>query len=669
MFQLSFREAKTIVFACAFLAQSCAETPTTKIETPTVAVTGGEGAIAMDPPSYGPVAEPENLFGVFRVGSPISDLAVWRDLLPAHIPIAQLVSQGAPGLARIVYGSLGEYVDVGSPADIVVMDVDGDKEMVGSVVLRGVPALEAAAPEDFVIKARRDGSYSVTVRAESENTGLVGENKLHCAIFPGGEPVELHLVCAPTKKSLALGGPFIARNVSREKVSPGFHFNVPESAFRKMFTKRTNEKDAEAGDSKSKTAGSALGKKWLDDFSRDFSSVSASLAADPSGVKVGSKIVFRGATSPFSASLLGTPGAPTPALFWSIPKDADIAFVFPGATHETLKATLGTFWADMEAAFIEDEGEDLTNVPAFFAELKKLFMQGGPIAFAHGPSFASTQTSPRASLIKKAAAIPSANTSKEPDNIKNYRKARTILAGWGAIGMPEPSQKWVDGLREALRISNLPTRNGASRTTPPSQGAGGAPNAGTPKSATPSKKRPNGRGRNVTREVKVRPADALPPGTLHIVNTETPNPSYVVYQGGDAPLITTVIDHVFVAGTKDVTWIVFAEDETLAAEKLWQLLESGTNSIRDRQDLKMLQSAPNGAIGFATLRGFVSMWTDFNDAAELTQLKRAFGLPSGANTPFFISMETRRNEAGGTTLALSGDVSIAGALDLIQWFQ
>jgi hypothetical protein len=499
----------------------------------------------------------------------------------------------------------------------------------------------------------------VTPKRDAKDAGLVGKFKLACGVYPGGEPVRAHLVCSADAKALESAAPYLARTVSRQAAAPGIHYEMPEAAMRRVIEAREQAADAEVDDEPAAEAGRQIGARWVKGLNADFESLGLDLSAGTDGVSVGMDLRFRSVKSSLTHVAVGQRGVAVPAAFWSIPGDADLALYLPGAQPDALRASLGSFWTDVAEAMPDDE------VPReawrdFVAQASKLLLTGGPLMFAHGAAPASTAASGPGS-----ARVPS-------DPVKAHQQARAAAAGWAVVGVSEPVTKWTGGLRELLRISNTAKKPAAGAVA--GAGAGPKPGGTAPPAKPRSKSKPS-RTLSTTKEVPVRASEGLPAGTLHLVRHEAPNPAYAPPSDDDAPAAEAPHDeHVFVAGNAESTWIVVSENEALARAKVKELLKGGTTSIQARPDLAPLRSLPAGGIGFGTLRGLLVLMSERDTPVTLRRsealLAAAAQLPSAGTAPIFVSLASTPNARGeGATLRVSATISIAAALDLIQWMQ
>lgn len=625
------RRSAGLAIACALGASCSSAPPPPPVASPpvTVAATAAPEADPEPAPDLAPVAEPAGLVGVLRVGNPIRDLVILRDLVPAHLPIGRVLAAGPEGLSSATFGALATEIDSGLPLDIALFG-DGST-FVGSVVLRDLDLAKKAGAADFDFRAAADGSIAVVPRRKAKNATIIAQSELACGVYPGGTPLRQHLVCAPDKETLALAAPYLARTVGARPEAPGVRFDVPAAAMTTLLADRQSKAKADVDDS----AGARLATSWMKAFTSDLGGLSVELAADQKGVSLSSDVTFRSTRSPLSLIALTAPGGPVPAMFWSVPKDADVALALPGAPAITLqKAMPGAFWSELTAAFAEDVEEGIAAATA--VELRKLFLTGGPLVFAHGP----------APAIVVKPGVPPRKPAADP--AKRFVEVRDAFGGWALVGAPEPITRWTAGLHELVRLGNHPGKKSASDTTL--------------------------RTHSTFREVPLRPADKLPAGTLHIVFHETPNAAYVRGAGGHAPLQAPIDTHLFVGGSADLTWMSVAPTEALARAKLQAALAGGEDTLAKRADLEPLRAAPVGGLGFATLKGAIHLFSDAESTDDVlsaaTRSLLASQLPSGGADPIFLRVATRSDEAtGGANLHVALTFSITAALDVIQYMQ
>jgi len=646
----------------AVAAASCSPPPPPPA-TPSVAVAPSAAPPVTSPLDLGPVEQPESLSGVLRIGSPIRDLVMWRDLLPAHTPMGQLAALGPEGVADLALGSLGRHVDLEAPLDALFLKGQ-PSHIVVSLVLRDLAEARRSAAADFDIVALDDGSFDVRPRSTAKAAGLIAKMKLSCGIFPGGTPVVHHLICSAKPPGLEAGAPYLARNVARNPAAPGMHYAAPESAFRDAMAEAQQSLDEEADLDKdpSDAAGRRLGRQWAAQLGSDFKTAAMDLTATPEGVALGVDVHFRSLRSPFSLAVLGTRSAAVPAVFWTLPADAGLALCLPGAAPDAMRAAIGTMWTDFAETAPTNEipREAWRKVTD---GVSQLLFTGGPLVVAHGTGTPRAVAAPAAAPHKTPAASASAPAT---DPAKRFREARTAAAGWVVFAMPEPSSKWTTGVRDIFKIV-------VARPKKPSvSGAKGQPATSPTKGPPPAPKVRRSTGTDA--EVPVRASEKLPAGTLHIVHRETPNPDFQPGPGTSSALEGPYEVHVFVSGTAENTWIAVSENEALARLKLHEAMTGDAGGIGSRADLSPLRTLSPGGIGFGSLAGVVALFSggDTTGALERSRAKLASvaQLPSAGTTPMFLSLAPRASgDKGGATLRISAALSIAAAIDVIQWIQ
>lgn len=616
--------------------------------TPTIAVAGTRAPDAPPEPEPEPEAapEPEDLLGVVRVGSPLRELAAWRDLLPAHTAFGQLASHGAAAVAMSVLGSLGEHVDVGAPFDMAILDESdgGGPPFVASVVLRDAAEAQRKAAADFEFVPLPDGSVAVKPRRGAKNVGLVARFELACAILRGGAPRAAHLVCAGNRERLAQAGPYLARTVALEPAGEGLQVEIPEAALgRKLaaYTDGGEDGDGAADEAmdRSHAAGRRMANALVGQFAGDFSKIALGASASTSGVTIGLDLRFRSLRSPLSVALVGTRGQGVPETFWKMPADADLALYFPGAPPDTMRAAFGPIWTELGEILPGDDGVPRETWRAFAARMKELFFTGGPLLVAHGP-----------------AAAPAKAPARAADPKKQHQAARAAAAGWVLFGAPEPVSKWATGLRDLVTLDGT---SGRKKTG----GATGSPGAAKKKSD---------RDHTKSEVLKIAASEKLPAGSLHFVLRTTPVPAYTPAAGGEPPLEAGYEEHVFVAGSEEHTWIALSENEALARAKVREALAPDGRGLAGRTELAPIRSLPPGGAGFMTLRGVLALDDEADTPAQLAasqaEQQALAALPSAGLAPMFVSSSPAQ-EGEGASLRLGGALSIAAALDLIRWIQ
>lgn len=617
--------------------------------TPTIAVAETRAPDGPPEPEAEAAPEPADLLGVVRVGSPLRELAAWRDLLPAHTVFGQLASHGAAAVAMSVLGSLGEHVDVGAPLDVAILDESdgGGPPFVASVVLRDAGEAQRKAAADFEFVPLPDGSVAVKPRRGAKNVGLVARFELACAILRGGAPRAAHLVCAGDRERLAQAGPYLARTVALEPAGDGLQVEIPEAALgRKLAAYTAGDEDGDDGDDaadgamdRSHAAGRRMAKALVGQFAGDFSKIALGASASPSGVAIGLDLRFRSLRSPLSVALVGTRGQGVPDTFWKMPADADLALYFPGAPPATLRGAFEPIWTELGEILPDDDGVQRETWRAFASRMKDLFFTGGPLLVAHGP-----------------AAAPAKAPARAADPKKQHQAARAAAAGWTLFGAPEPASKWVTGLQGLLTLDEK----------------AGSKKAGGAKGGAGATKKKAHRDRSTYRVLKIAASEKLPAGSLHFVIRTTPEPGYTPAAGGEPPLEAAYEEHVFVAGSEEHTWIALSENEALARAKVREALAPDGAGLAGRAELAPIRALPPGGVGFVTLRGVLALDDGADTPAQLAaaqaEQQALAALPSAGLAPMFVSSSPVQ-EGEGASLRIGGALSIAAALDLIRWVQ
>lgn len=647
-----------LVALAAIGAVSCGPAVADPPKTPggTVAIAQREAAGPTDAPNLEPVAEPGNLAGIFRIGTPAQDMLVWRYLLPPQHPVGQLLALEIDEMVKVIFGSIGDEIDTSLPFDFVVLRRDtaekkDDNVFVGSFVLRDLAAARKKAAADFDLRDGADGTLFVTPRKNARRAGVLAKMGVECRVFPGGEALQHHLVCGGDPEDISAAGPYLARNVSRKPVTPGMTYDVPESVVTRLLAGVQQDAEAKLTPSADEAtlAGRRIGFKWTKEFVQDFASFSMNLSGNGNGLAIGADFQMRSVKSPLSLWAIGAPPKPAPAIFWSIPRDADLAIGLPGASREAVqKATGSAFWADLKAtmpsSFAPDVTEGLGN------ELAKLLLTGGPMVIAHGPN------------------APPPSGSKPPaDPAKRYSTLRAAAAGWALAGMPEPASKWTASVREIVRLLKKPLL-----TSPGSPGATAPPSGTSTRANGPDTQREN----SVISEVPVRANEDLPKGTIHVVDDVKPNPAFRTEKDPKhrKPLEGPYQNHLYIGGNDDVVWIVFSENEALARVKLHEAMTGDAGTLKARQELTPLKSLPPGGIGFGTMLGVMRLFGDSESTDEIVShvgvLSAISQLPSAGSLPVFLSItSTPEGKQGGVMARVTAAASLPAATDVVDFLQ
>lgn len=660
--------AALVAAAAAVTSVACSSAPPPGPGTATVALSAPTAAPPPAPPlTFDPVAAPASLTGVFRIGSPVRDLVMWRDLLPAHTPFGQLAALGPDGLADLVFGSLGAQVDLAAPLDALSLETGPEKSagIVASVTLLDLAEAQRIAAADFELEPLDDGTYDVRPRPKAKHAGLIAKMDLACGIFPGGAPLAHHLVCAATPELLEAGGAYLSRTVTRRPAAPGMHYELPASVFQEAFAKGNPKlDDQDDSDDPGAAAGRRLGTQWGEQLAADFENGAMDLTATPSGLALGLDLNFRSLRSPFSLALVGTRAAAIPDTFWKLPADADLAVYLPGAAPAAMHNALGSMWTDFaESVSDTDIPRDTWRLAT--DKMSKLLLTGGPLLIAHGPA---PVAKPTATPARPATPPPAGSPAAAAEAGKRFQEARKAAAGWLVLTMPEPSAAWTTGLHEITQLMVQSHKKPTSRTAPSA-----APTAPTP-GAPPAKKRLAKRSFDTDFELPVRASEGLPAGAIHLVHRETPNPAFVPLPKGPAALEAAYDVHIFVAGTTSNTWIAISENEALARLKLREAMTTDATGIGTRADLAPLHALPVGGIGFGSLRGIFALLGKDDTTADLlaaaaTQSTLA-QLPSAGAAPMFLSFSpSAPGESGATRLRIETFLSIAATIDVIQRLQ
>jgi hypothetical protein len=209
------------------------------------------------------------------------------------------------------------------------------------------------------------------------------------------------------------------------------------------------------------------------------------------------------------------------------------------------------------------------DVEASQAVLGRLFLTGGPWVFASGHR------------TDKARVALDAYVDRGVSSEQARSVARAALQGWALAEVDEPPAKWIDGVKELIRLDGIRPTTAPTKQGPPD-----------PEHTT----------------LSLAPVDKafhLPAETMDLKASVTPARDWVEAQkksGGKAVPAIPHTTHVFVVPDGNRTWFAIAEDPALAAAKVRVALRgSAAETIRSRGELDMLRAAPAGAAGFIAL--------------------------------------------------------------------
>jgi len=540
-------------------------------------------------------AEPADLMTWVRLAAPGRDLPVVGMLVPTNANVNALLAHPELGLRVAVGGTLERAVALDQPADLVMpapAQVNPKEGRFAFAVGLQPRAADAAALRD-VFRVDKIGGHLRLEPTQPGVAGLIGK-ALTCEIWPAGPTPRL--VCASDAPLLDAYGPFLARGALRLASRAALYTKLPGAWVRSSYAAQQKPRPAGQAPSDAEEAGERFGQDFMEQYARDLAGISAELDLQRGQVEVVFEQTFERATSTAALVQCAHVGAPEglPDAFWRAPNDADGAVFFQGAPPEVMKPIGARAFQELADAIPEMTAAARADM---VAATRALFLTGGPAVVAYGHDRAAAQRA----LERLAAAPPGPRPGKRPDPAgeRALLAAHAAVTGWTLVHVDEPSARWRDGLRELTRVMEKRYPKDEPKAGPPSAGGAAPP---------PKKKESESRMLETWHEVPVKPADGLPPGSLHLRLASRPNPLHV--PKGDASRSPSVPSdtHVLMAPDGDGTWLAVAEDEAVARQKLLQTLAHHPGAtLRERPDLGPLGGRSGAGAGFFTLAGILSL--------------------------------------------------------------
>jgi hypothetical protein len=603
--------------------------------------------------------EPVNLAFSAQLASPGRDLPVIGLLLP--VPAAAAAALRNPVLAatNLFGASLASAVDLEQPFDVAMPIQAGEPNSFAfGITLKNDEAERASLRDDFRWIAREGGRSGLTPLHEG-SAGMIGK-MFSCDLWPAWREGAPRLVCATEPSLVQSYGRFLARGVTRRAPTASLQAHFTIAGLRSSMHDTYDALDRAAP--ASVTAGRKMGRRWAERYFDDLTAIDVELTLGAGHVEVALDQTFRSLTSMMTLVQRATANAPQPLpqAFWRLPGDADVAFFLQGTPPDVMKPAGAELLGDALAAIPESELPASARGEVERA-MAALFFTGGPLLVAHGHDRAAAEKA-----LGGLAAIPDKSGKKAVAALEKAQKeARSSLQGWTLIHLDEPPSLWRDGLRELRRVAAKDySIEAAGDSAPAKRSSPGAKN---------KKKKSSERANRAVREVALGPGDALPAGSLHLLNHTWANPDYVPSKGDEAAPILERDLHLFMVPDGEGTWLCIAEDEALARAKLGQVMAPAAPDAR--ADLASLRSARGAGVGFVTLAGLVSLFIpdDSREGMGVARqvLQGASALASGGRTPvplLWTSTDTPRPKGGPLHhVRLSMDLDADALQDAIQW--
>jgi len=576
---------------------SCGGSPPTVAPTAPVAPPVVASAIAAPEPApdVSPVPTPAGLGFTVHLAHPRATFQQLSSLLGSIAAIftgaAKLDPESLIGLA--IGAPVGAVVDLDQPIDLAVSDVDTPErspQIAGAVGLTDPVAARELLEKYYKIAQTSPG----VLRLEPRDDAPDGASPRPCVLAPASSPDATgsrttRLVCGERADAVRHLGPYLTRTMTRL----ASHDDLRVEVFvRELHAPKSGKKELTPGGWAAVDAGAGTGDptdklfgELTDKLTDDVGSVVLEASSDGAAVDVRLSTRFVDTASPLTRALVGagTPSAPTPAAFERLPRDASFAWYGRGATPSDL-APLRASLFDSLRTWLADDGYAPGAIATQLAPFERLALTGGPWVVASGLRLDAA----RAALDAYADAGKTTEAARA--------KARAAMQGWVIGAVEEPSQGWIDGVRELVK-------NDAVKAT------------GKPR-----------RKRDPTKEstrlvlAPVPPALQLPAGTLHVEAHVTQNPEWTLAQKKAStsvrdPVIPHTM-HLFLVPDGARTWLAASEDAALAAREVRGSLAGAgdAGTLRARRDLDALRATPASTAGFVSVASLATMlqsdWSD-----------------------------------------------------------
>jgi hypothetical protein len=597
---------RPVVVGCvALLLASCGGSPPTVAPTVPVAASVKPVAAPAEPaPDVSAVPAPSGLSFTVHLAHPRATIQQLTGLLGSLAAILSGAGNVDPeALVAMAAGApIGKLVDLDQPVDLAVSDIEGEEAMkiAGSAVLADPAGARETLEKFYKWTPTAPGIVRLVPRDDAPDDASPRPCMLTPAFDAGGAQ-RARIVCGASEAAVRHLGPYLARTMPRVTSNADFRLEV---FVRELRSAKSKEPRSTADGAKDPAE--ELVDRMGDQLTDDIAGVVLEASSDGRMLDVTLTTAFSSATSPITRAMLAqaAPASTPPPAFDRLPRDASFAFYARGASAADL-APLRTAFFDSLRRWEADDGYTQAAADKQLAPLEKLFLSGGPCVVATGHKVDAARAAVDAALDRKTPAARA--------------KARTALGAWVVIGVEEPPQAWVDGVRELVKNDGMKPTGKPVRKRDPQ------------KETTRLAMSPVPRGLD------------LPAGTLHVEAHVTQNPAWVAAQRkaklpvGDP--VAPHTEHFFVVPDGTRTWIAVADEPALAAAEVKASLsgapESGT--IASRRDVDAVRALPASSAGWLSVAG-AAMW--LADGATDEGLKKAretmrglAALTAGGTTP------------------------------------
>jgi hypothetical protein len=536
-------------------------------------------------PDLGAVPDPPSLVVSGRIAKPSASLSIvheWTKLaMPQSVEVTDLVLGEA----------VGPLVDLDQPIDFAVA-VAGiglgmrDRTAV-SVALKDVDQAKATLSDRFKLVPAPNGVLLVQGLGRAahgkDDDDRGDDDRRACELAPAFGAAPVRLVCGWNAKALAELAPWLTRTLTRSPAVDDLRVDVRMQGLRGSFPKDrrmlvmllTSGLGERAGVAGNLVA--SFAKEFVD-FAFDLDTISLVVTMSEPVARAALNFKLSGHASSLARVITVYPakGLATPAAFWDLPGDADIAFFEPGIDDILLAQ-----WRDLVLRAV---GEELTGVGVREADRKAIVEALGKLMPLAAMSYASG-LDPEA--VRKALAAEKALGDTAPPSQRAEAKRASVeaLSGWEVIEVDQPAALWTGALKDlaaAWERSGLAHPMGARHRELPAMHAAPLPHG-----------------------------VALPAGTQHyVLELHSLDPPLAAgAAGGPIATIATKASrplsmHLFVAPDRTRTWVALGANEVVAASKLAAAMGGVGDKLAAHPELVGLKD-PVVLGGFVTLRGLV----------------------------------------------------------------
>jgi hypothetical protein len=629
--------------AIAVCLASCGGSPPTVAPTAPAASAVPASAIAAPEPApdVSPVPAPAGLGFTVHLAHPRATFQQLSSLLGSIAAMFAGAKLDPESLVAMAVGApVGAVVDLDQPIDFAVSDVDSPDsslKIAGSVALSDPVAARETLEKYYKAIQTAPG----ILRLEPRDDAPDGASPRPCVLAASSSPEgtgsrTTRLVCGDEVDAVRHLAPYLTRTMTRLASRDDLRVEV---FVRELHPPKAGKKELTPGGWAPVDGGTVdptdkLFNDLTEKLTDDVGSVVLEASSDGAAVDVRVSTKFVDASSPLTRALVGagTPSAPPPTAFERLPRDASFAWYARGATPADL-GPLRNLLFDSLRTWLADDGYTPGALDTQLAPFQRLVLTGGPWVAATGLGIAGA----RAALDAYAGAGKTTEAARA--------KARAAMQGWMVAAVEEPSQGWLDGVRELVK--NDPVKP----------------------TGKPRRKRDPSKESTRLTLAPVPAALQLPAGTLHLEAHVTQNPEWTLAQRKAKAKVTDPVashtTHVFVVPDGARTWFAAAEDAALAATEVRGSLSGAgdAGTLKTRRDLDALRAMPASTAGFLSVAGLVAwLHSDWSDEGLRKARESLLGLAALSDqgaTPVPMALAATRAASGS-----GGDVRLRFVLPI-----